>query len=112
MLGRRISPEEEQDLVIATERGDDRACRELVEAFLPRIRVVARRFAFGGTVERGELVQEGVAGLLFAARRYDPRMATPFWGYASFWVRKAMQRLQAILEEDEDRGARATVSGL
>ena len=27
-------------------------------------------------------------------------------------VRKAMQRLQAILEEDEDRGARATVSGL
>jgi uncharacterized protein YndB with AHSA1/START domain len=27
-------------------------------------------------------------------------------------ARKAMRRLQAILEEDEDRGARATVSGL
>jgi uncharacterized protein YndB with AHSA1/START domain len=27
-------------------------------------------------------------------------------------VRKSMQRLQAILEEDEDRGARVTVSGL
>jgi hypothetical protein len=27
-------------------------------------------------------------------------------------VRKAMRRLQAILEENEDRGARATVAGL
>ena len=26
--------------------------------------------------------------------------------------RKAMQRLQSILEEDHDRGARATVAGL
>jgi RNA polymerase sigma factor (sigma-70 family) len=36
-----------------------------------------------------------VAGLLFAARRYDPRMETPFWAYASFWVRKAMQEMVA-----------------
>ena len=27
-------------------------------------------------------------------------------------ARKAMSRLQAILEEDEDRGARATVGGV
>jgi hypothetical protein len=29
--------------------------------------------------EHGELVQEGVAGLLFAARRCDPGLNTPFW---------------------------------
>jgi RNA polymerase sigma factor (sigma-70 family) len=46
-------------------------------------------------VQRVELMQEGVAGLLFAARRYDPRTGTPFWAYASFWVRKAMQELVA-----------------
>jgi RNA polymerase sigma factor (sigma-70 family) len=46
-------------------------------------------------VQRRELIQEGVAALLFAARRYDLRMETPFWGYASFWVRKAMQELVA-----------------
>src|SRR4051794_14016016 len=40
-------------------------------------------------------MQEGVAALLFAAKRYDPRMKTPFWSYASFWVRKAMQELVA-----------------
>jgi RNA polymerase primary sigma factor len=33
--------------------------------------------------------------LLFAARRYDPQTGTPFWGYAGFWVRKAMQELVA-----------------
>jgi RNA polymerase sigma factor (sigma-70 family) len=42
-------------------------------------------------------MQEGVAGLLFAVTRYDPRMGTPFWGYASFWVRKSMQELVAEL---------------
>jgi RNA polymerase primary sigma factor len=82
-------------LIVATERGDEAACRQLVDSFLPAIGGVARRFDTGGRVQRTELMQEGVAGLLFAARRYDPRMKTPFWGYASFWVRKAMQELVA-----------------
>lgn len=36
-----------------------------------------------------------MAGLLFAARRYDAELNTPFWAYASFWVRRAMQELVA-----------------
>jgi RNA polymerase primary sigma factor len=97
MRGPRLSAEQERDLVVATEGGDKAACRQLVEAFLPAIGGVARRFDAGGRVQRSELMQEGVAALLFAARRYDPRMETPFWGYASFWVRKAMQELVAEL---------------
>jgi RNA polymerase primary sigma factor len=95
MPGRRLSADEERALVVATERGDEDASRRLVDVFLPLIAGVARRLDFGGAVERAELMQEGVVGLLFAARRYDPRMETPFWGYASFWVRKAMQELVA-----------------
>jgi RNA polymerase sigma factor (sigma-70 family) len=87
--------EQELELVAATEHGDRAACRQLVDAFLPAIGGVARRFGPGGAVPRADLMQAGVAGLLFAARRYDPRMKTPFWGYASFWVRKAMQELVA-----------------
>jgi RNA polymerase sigma factor (sigma-70 family) len=90
----RLTAAEERDLVVATERGDRAACRQLVEAFLPSIGAIGRRFDRGG-VDRRELMQEGVAGLLFAAKRYDPRLGTPFWGYASFWVRKAMQELVA-----------------
>jgi RNA polymerase primary sigma factor len=93
--GSRPSAEEERELVVAAERGDSAACRELVALFLPAIAHVARRFETGGRVQRAELMQEGVAGLLFAARRYDQRLRTPFWAYASFWVRKAMQELVA-----------------
>jgi RNA polymerase primary sigma factor len=95
--GPRLSAEQERELVVAAERGDGAARRELVASFLPAIAHVARRFETGSRVQRAELVQEGVAGLLFAARRYDPRLGTPFWGYASFWVRKAMQELVAEL---------------
>jgi len=82
-------------LVVATESGDRVACRELVETFLPAIGGIAHRFEVGGQVQRTELMQEGVAGLLIAAKRYDARLRTPFWSYASFWVRKAMQELVA-----------------
>src|SRR3954452_9883787 len=92
----RLTAQQERDLVIAAECGDSAACRKLVETFLPAIANVARGFK-GSRVERRELLQEGVAGLLFAARRYDAALNTPFWAYASFWVRKAMQELVAEL---------------
>jgi RNA polymerase primary sigma factor len=94
--------------VIAAECGDAAACRRLTEAFLPAIASLARGFQ-GSRVERRELLQEGVAGLLFAARRYDSELNTPFWAYASFWVRKAMQELVAQLTRPvalSDRAAR------
>ena len=83
--------------MIAAERGDSDARRKLVDAFLPAIVGLARSFLSGKGVARQELVQEGVAGLLLAARRYDPGLNTPFWAYASFWVRKAMEELVADL---------------
>ena len=76
---------------------------------MPSILAVARRFPPGAQISRQELVQEGVAGLLLAARRYDPSLGTPFWAYASFWVRKAMQELVAELTRPvslSDRAAR------
>ena len=93
----RLTTAQERALVIATEAGDLDACHRLVEAFLPPIAALARRFPTGIGVERQELIQEGVAGLLFATRRYDPDLGTPFWAYATFWVRKAMQDLVAEL---------------
>jgi RNA polymerase sigma factor (sigma-70 family) len=81
--------------VIATEAGDAMACRQLVDAFLPAIGAIAHRYATTAGVERSELIDEGVVGLLRAAARYEPRVDTPFWAYASWWVRQAMQQLVA-----------------
>jgi RNA polymerase primary sigma factor len=93
---RQLTASQERDLIIAAECGDSDACRKLVEAFLPAIAGVAVGFR-SEVVEHRELLQEGVAGLLFAARRYDAGLNTPFWAYASFWVRKAMQEFVAEL---------------
>jgi RNA polymerase sigma factor (sigma-70 family) len=106
----RLTPPQEQELVIGAEAGDAEASRRLVEAFLPAIAAVAAHIPANGGVDRQDLVQEGVAGLLFAAHRYDARRSTPFWSYASFWVRKAMQELVAELHGPvalSDRAVRA-----
>ena len=95
--------------MVAAEAGDVNAARQLVETFLPAIGALAGRYPSGAGIERQELMQEGVAGLLFAARRYDCELETPFWAYASFWVRKAMQELVAELARPvalSDRAAR------
>ncbi len=93
----QLTRREERELVAAAGAGDVDACRTLVEDFLPAIAGLARRFPGGIGVNHQELVQEGVTGLLSAARRYDGDLGTPFWPYAAFRVRKAMQELVAEL---------------
>jgi RNA polymerase sigma factor (sigma-70 family) len=108
-LAPRLTAEQERDLVIAAESGDTAACRRLVEAFLPEVVAVSRAFRGVTAVEQQDLVQEGVAGLLLAVQRFDPALGTPFWGYAVFWVRKAMQELVATVSGPlalSDRAAR------
>src|SRR5215207_1975199 len=69
----------------------------LVETFMPLIASVARVYRDSPSVDRTELLQEGVVGLLRALERYDPQRGVPFWGYAGLWVRQAMQQLVAEL---------------
>jgi RNA polymerase sigma factor (sigma-70 family) len=82
----------ELDLVVAAQR-DPLARGALVEAFRPLIASVARTYARSTSVQRAELMQDGAVGLLRALERYDPTRGTPFWAYASWWVRQAMQQL-------------------
>ena len=105
-----LTPPQEQALVLAAEAGDADARRKLVELFMPAIVGVALGFPTGAGIEHQELIQQGVVGLLFAAQRYDPRLNTRFWAYASYWVRKAMQELVAELTRPvalSDRAVRA-----
>jgi RNA polymerase primary sigma factor len=105
----RLSTHQERDLVIAAESGDATACLRLVEVFLPQVIALSRAFWGVTSVERQDLIQEGVAGLLLAARRFDPALNTPFWAYAAFWVRKSMQEHVATVSGPlalSDRAAR------
>ncbi len=110
--GLPLTATRERDLLARTEAGDRVATEELVGAFMPAIDGVASLYVSFRSLERRELRQEGVVGLLRAARRYDEGYETPFWAYASWWVRQAMQQLVAELTGPvvlSDRGARNLV---
>ena len=87
----------EHELVLAAQRGSAGARAELVEAFMAPIASVARLYRGSRAVSREELMQDGVVGLLRAVERYDASLGTPFWAYASWWVRQAMQQLVSEL---------------
>jgi RNA polymerase sigma factor (sigma-70 family) len=92
-----LSEARQGDLLAAAIAGDGAARGELIEAFLPLIAQVARTYRHSSAVDRADLLQEGVVGLLRALERFDPDLGVPFWAYASVWVRQAMQQLVAEL---------------
>ena len=93
----RLPQSLERSLVLAAQQGDKVARARLVEAFAPSIASVARIYRSSRAVDRLELMQDGVVGLLRALKNYDASRGTPFWAYASWWVRQAMQQLIAEL---------------
>jgi RNA polymerase sigma factor (sigma-70 family) len=82
-------------LVLAAQASAGADRERLVKLYTPRIAGIARTYAGVGNVDRRELMQDGVVGLLRALQRYEPDVGTSFWGYASWWVRQAMQHLVA-----------------
>jgi RNA polymerase primary sigma factor len=84
-----------EDLARRAAAGDREARELLVSSCLPWLRRVARRYA-GRGVELADLEQDAIVGLLRALVRFDPERGTPFWAYARWWVRQALQ--QAVAE--------------
>jgi RNA polymerase sigma factor (sigma-70 family) len=82
-----------EELVLAAQSGDEAARDQLVSELRPLVASVARGYNCCRMVEPVDLMQEGIVGLLRALQRYDPSYGVPFWGYAAWWVRQAMQRL-------------------
>jgi len=99
----------EREEILAAQAGDERARRALVAAFMPLVGSVARRYLRNPALEREELLQEGVIGLLRALERFDAEQGTPFWAYVTWWVRQAMQQLVSEIVRPvvlSDRAAR------
>ncbi|HEY2654899.1 MAG TPA: sigma-70 family RNA polymerase sigma factor [Solirubrobacteraceae bacterium] len=84
-------------LVSDAQRGGPREREALVNAYQPLIASVANAYRRSTSVDREELTQEGVVGLLRALERYEPARGVPFWGYAAWWVRQAMQQVVSEL---------------
>ncbi len=99
----------EREEILAAQAGDERARSALVAAFMPLVGSVARRYLRHPALGREELLQAGVVGLLRALERFDAEQGTPFWAYATWWVRQAMQQLVSEIVRPvvlSDRAAR------
>lgn len=92
----RITPEEEVELAMKIQRGDEEARKRLVEANLRFVVSVAKQYQ-GHGFELVDLINEGNIGLLKAAERFDPTRGFKFISYAVCWIRQAI--LQAISEQ-------------
>jgi RNA polymerase sigma factor (sigma-70 family) len=84
------------ELVERAQAGDAHARAQLIEACMPLIAAMARTYR-SDHVQRQELLQEGAVGVLRALELYERKRGVPFWGYATWWVRQAMQQLVSEL---------------
>lgn len=84
-----LTKQEEHALAVRIQAGDDAALNSLVQANLKFVVTLANKF-IGMGLPIDDLIQEGNAGLIEAARKFTPDRDTKFITYAQFWIRKRL----------------------
>jgi len=72
------------------DKGDEKSLHRLINAYARLAVSIAGRFRNYG-LPFGDLVQEGMVGLMQAAERFEPAREVRFSTYASWWIRSAIQ---------------------
>ena len=75
----------ELQLVLSAQKGDQRACADLVRKYRGLIRYKARSYYLVGA-DRDDIIQEGMIGLYKAMRDYDPTRQASFHSFADLCV--------------------------
>jgi len=86
-----LSWEDENELAILMEEGDEEAKKRLVSANLRLVVSIAKRYV-GRGMQFLDLIQEGNLGLIKAVEKFDYRKGFKFSTYATWWIRQAITR--------------------
>lgn len=86
-----LSAEEEINLAVRIQSGDDIAKQELAEANLRLVVSIAKRYV-GRGMQFLDLIQEGNMGLMKAVEKFDHTKGFKFSTYATWWIRQAITR--------------------
>ena len=99
-----LTSSEEVSLAKRIEKGDDRAKQQLINANLRLVVSIAKKYTGQGLLFL-DLIQEGNAGLIRAAEKFDYRKGFKFSTYATWWVKQGVTRAIA----DQSRTIRVPV---
>ena len=86
-----LTAEEEIDLAIRIEEGDESARKKLAESNLRLVVSIAKRYV-GRGMSFLDLIQEGNLGLIKAVEKFDYTKGFKFSTYATWWIRQAITR--------------------
>ncbi len=86
-----LTADQEVQLALRIEEGDETAKQELAEANLRLVVSIAKRYV-GRGMQFLDLIQEGNMGLMKAVEKFDYRKGFKFSTYATWWIRQAITR--------------------
>ncbi|MDW7711489.1 MAG: sigma-70 family RNA polymerase sigma factor [Deferrisomatales bacterium] len=88
---RLLTPQEEIELALRIEKGDEAARSRMIESNLRLVVKIAKRY-----VNRGlpfmDLIEEGNVGLIKAVERFKASKGCRFSTYATWWIRQSIER--------------------
>ncbi len=87
-----LTHEEEIELGKRMMEGDQQAKKRLIEANLPLVVSIAKKYLGKTSMNFSDLIQEGNMGLIKAVERFDYRRGFHFSTYGTCWIKQAISR--------------------